>query len=123
MIRSAWTNPFVEVVASELHSRVGHDSDAVCTVAPHEPPPALFLPHLLECLPDTELILIAACALDLEQDLQALEWRNDRPRDSAGHTTSTEGRSEWLRNNLSSLSETDWRGRRNWWVRTENLAL
>lgn len=108
--RSVWTDPLVEVVAPKLHCRVGHDSDAICTVSPHETPPTLFSPHLLQRLPNAQLVLIAARALDLEQDLQALQGGNNRPRHGAGHATCAEGCDKGLRNNMPSLVEPRWRG-------------
>ena len=62
--------PFIEVVAAELHSRIGDDADAVGTITAHEAPPALLHPHLLESLADREFVGIAADALDLHQDLE-----------------------------------------------------
>lgn len=63
-----FTYLFVKVVACELHSAIGHYSDAVCAVARHHSAPTLLAPHFAECLADAHLIIIAADILDLQQD-------------------------------------------------------
>lgn len=67
----------VEIVAAELDGRIGHDPDAVGAVAAHKAAPALLDPHLLKRLAHRELIVIATDRLDLKQDLEALEGRDD----------------------------------------------
>lgn len=83
--------PAVEIVAAELDSRVGHDADAIGAIPAHETLPALFLPHLAERLAHRELVLCAAGALDLEQDLEALKGGDDGSRHGASDTAGAEG--------------------------------
>jgi hypothetical protein len=54
------------------------------------------LPHLLEGFAHTEFILIATGALDLKEDLQALEGRNDRAGYGTGYATCAERCDEGL---------------------------
>jgi hypothetical protein len=42
----AATHPLVEVIAAELHSRVGNNADTVGAIASHKTPPTFLLPHL-----------------------------------------------------------------------------
>ena len=121
--RRAWTDPLVEVVAAKLDGRVGHDPDAVCAISPHETPPSLFPPHLLQRLPDAQLILLSAGALDLEEDLQTLQRRDNRPRHGTCHAARAEGCSKRLGNDLPSLVERRWRWWGNWraWLESSGL--
>lgn len=97
------TYPLVEVVAAELNGRVGDDANAIGAIASHESPPALLSPHLAKRLPDRQLILVTAGALDLKQYLQALQRGDDSAGDCAGHPTGAKGRNYRLRNELLEL--------------------
>lgn len=85
------TYPLVNVVCTELHSRVGYNAYAICSIAGHEPSPALFPPHFRQRLRHRHFVFLAPNALDLEQDLEALEGRNDGSGNGAGHASSHEG--------------------------------
>lgn len=65
--------PLVEVVAAELYSRVGDDSNAIGSVAAHEPSPSLLFPHLAQRLSNRQLVRISSSALYLHEDLQPFE--------------------------------------------------
>lgn len=107
------THPLVKVVTAKLHRRIGHDPDAIGPVAPHEAPPALLHPHLLERLGDAELVGLAARALDLHEDLEALErgddGAGDGPRDAAGAEGGDDGLGEPIAE-LDGESALDGRG-------------
>lgn len=95
----------VEVVATELDGRIGHDPDAVGAVAAHEAAPALFHPHLLQGLAHRELVFVAAGRLDLEQDLEALEGRDDGTRDSARDAAGAKSRDDGLGDEVLEMLE------------------
>lgn len=99
------TYSLVEVVAAELHCRVGHNADAVGAVAAHEAAPAFLHPHLLQRLAHGHLVLGAAHALDLEQDLEALEWGNDCAGDGTGHTAAAKGGHDGVGEEAASLGK------------------
>lgn len=84
------THPFIDVVCTELHRRVRHNAYAIGSIAGHEPSPALFPPHLRQCLRHRHLVLFTANTLYLKQDLEAFEGRNNGSRDGAGDTSSDE---------------------------------
>lgn len=67
------TYPLVKIIATELHSRVGDDADAVSAIPAHKPSPALLFPHLSQSLPDGKLVRISSSALDLHEDFESLE--------------------------------------------------
>ena len=90
------TYPLVNVVCAELHSRVGHNAYAIGSIAGHEPPPALFPPHLRQRFRHRHFIFLAPDALDLEEDLEALEGRDDGSGHGAGHASSHEGSNDRL---------------------------
>lgn len=60
----------IEIVTSELYSGVRHNSYAVCTIPPHESPPAFLLPHFHEAFPNGKLVFFTPNALDLKEDLK-----------------------------------------------------
>lgn len=90
------TDPFIEIVTPKLHGRVRHNADAIRPIAAHEPAPALLLPHLGQALAHAELIGVAPRALDLEQDLEALERRHHGARHSARDAARAKGRHDRL---------------------------
>lgn len=90
------TYPPIKVVTPKLHSRIRHDPYTIRPVSPHEPPPPLLPPHLAQRLPHGQLVRVASRALHLEQDLEALERRDDGARDSARHTAGAEGGGDGL---------------------------
>jgi hypothetical protein len=57
---------FVEIITSELHGRVGYNSNAVGAIAPHKAAPPLIFPHFHETFSNGELVLFSANALYLE---------------------------------------------------------
>lgn len=86
----AITYRFIEVVAAKLDRGIGHNADAIRTVPTHEAAPAFFYPHFLECSAHGHLIFCTANTLNLEQDFEALEGRNDCAGDGSGHAATTE---------------------------------
>ncbi len=64
----------IEIIARELHRRVGYYPYTIGTVPSHKSSPALVSPHLHETLPDRQLVFRPPGTLYLEQDLEALEW-------------------------------------------------
>lgn len=90
------THPLVKVVTAELNSRVRHNAHTVGAIASHEASPAFFPPHLGQTLADRQLVGIASYALNLEQDLEALEGGDDGSRDGTGNTAGTEGGNDGL---------------------------
>jgi hypothetical protein len=98
--KSRWsrdTNRLVQIVGAKLRGRVGHYPDAIGAVARHETLPAFLLPHLAQGLADGHLVGITAGALDLEQNLEPLERRDDGARDGAGAAAGGEGGDDGLR--------------------------
>ena len=99
------TYPLVNIICAELHSRVGHNAYAIGSIAGHESSPALFPPHLRQRFRHRHFIFLAADALDLEQDLEALEGRDDGSGYGAGHASSHEGSNNRLREAFSEPLE------------------
>ena len=85
------TYSLIDVVCAELHSRVWHNAYTVGTVSGHEASPALFPPHLRQRFRHRHFVFLAPDALDLEQDLEAPEGRDDGSGYGAGHASSHEG--------------------------------
>lgn len=104
------TYPLVQVVASKLHRRVRDDTDTIRAVASHEAPPALFTPHLAERLADGHIVLAVAGTLDLEQNLDSLERRDDGARDGACDTAGAKRRDDWLGHEFAELGVARRRG-------------
>lgn len=64
----------VEIVARELHSRIGYYPYTVGTISSHKSSPAFISPHLHEALPNRQLVLRPPNTLYLKQNLEPLEW-------------------------------------------------
>lgn len=90
--RNVLKEALVQVVAPKLHGAIWYDSDAIRSIARHEAAPALLTPHLSERLADTQLVLRAAGGLDLEEDFQTFEGRDDGARDRASYAAGAKGR-------------------------------
>ena len=99
------TYSLVDVVCAELNSRIGDNADAVGAVASHEAAPTLLPPHFGEGLGDRHFVLVAADALDLEEDLEALEGRDDGARDGARNTAGDEGSEDGLGKDVAGALE------------------
>ena len=102
------SHPLVEVVTAELHSRVGHDSNAIRSVAAHKPSPSLLPPHLSQCLPNRQLVCISSSTLYLHQDLQSLEGRDHGSGHGAGYTAGAEGGNDGLRYPFAGSNKGFW---------------
>jgi hypothetical protein len=96
------TYSLIDVVCAELHSRVWHNAYTVGTVSGHEASPALFPPHLSQCLGDRHFVFFATNTLDLKQDLKAFERGYDGSRYSARYAASNKRSQDWLREDLAN---------------------
>ena len=74
---------FVNVVAAELDGAIRHNPHAIRAIARHHTAPALLAPHFAQSLSNAHLVLFATDILHLQQDFEALERRDDSPRDGA----------------------------------------
>jgi hypothetical protein len=97
-IRDQGTYSLVKVICAELHSRVWHNSYAIGAIASHEPSPTLVSPHLRQRFRNRHLVFISAGALDLEQNLQSFQRRDDGSGNGSGHATGYERGKDRLRN-------------------------
>ena len=96
----------VKVVTSKLNRGVWYYADTIGAVASHQAPPALFGPHPPQTLPYRRLIFISSFALELHDNLQSFQGRDDRSRDGSCHAASHESCDNRLRNIISELEHT-----------------
>lgn len=85
------THPLIKIITPKLHRAIRHDPDTIRPVPPHKPPPPLFPPHLGQRLAHAQLIRFAPRALDLKQNLEALERRHHGARHGARHAARAKG--------------------------------
>lgn len=90
-VEKAITHPLINIIRTELHRRIRHNSYAIRSIPRHETPPPLFPPHLAQRLVHRHFIFFPPDALYLEQNLKALERGHDGSRDSARHAAGYEG--------------------------------
>jgi hypothetical protein len=104
-LQAGATYSLVDVVCAELDGRVRHNADAVGAVAGHEAAPAFLPPHFGEGLGDRHFVFVAADALDLEEDLEALQRRDDGARDGASNAAGDEGSEDGLGKDFAGALE------------------
>ena len=97
------THPLIKIITPKLHRGIRHNPDTIRAIPPHKPPPPLLAPHLRQRLAHAQLVRVAPRALDLEQDLEALQRRHDGARHGARHAAATEGGHDGLRDGVQEL--------------------